>query len=44
MDLAALWDPDSAITKADLVKLEAAIKASGNSTYNSNIKNLLLDN
>ena len=43
MDLAALWDPDSVITKADLAKLEATIKASGDSTYNSNIKNLLLD-
>lgn len=44
LDLAALWDPNSPLTKLDLAALEKSIKISGGQTnYDDSVKTLLLD-
>ena len=46
LDLAILWDPDSELTKNDVLNIEAQLRENGDSntaTYNENIRKMLLD-
>lgn len=46
LDLAILWDPESELTKNDIINIEEQLKENGDTntaTYNENIRRMLLD-